>query len=757
MRKMLNASCVGWVWIFLVTVPSALGAEAGLAPCEFSRPAFQRPPVECSSRPLWFWNKPNVTPDELREIVTRSFHESRYYGFGILPWDDRNVYLTDTFFDRYRVTVETAARLGMKLCLYDEYAFPSGTAGGQFARRFPELTMKRLDMHVREVRGPVRLEASIPTGTLMGVVAMENATKQRIDISSCTQGGSRLVWDAPAGDWRVMIFVCVRQGPFKHDHPGLKGLELMDYLDRRATEAFLKIVHEEYYKRFEKYFGTTIDSVFYDEPTLYWTDGGRTWTDGFNRAFQARHGFSPVPYYPALWCDIGPETSAARNLLFGLRAELFATEYIKVMNDWCTAHRLKLTGHMDQEQIDNVTSISGDLLLAFKYQEIPGIDEIFTFGRTQRAYKLISSAAYNWDRPLVMCETYGAIDKMPVSMLYRMAMDLYAKGINFMVPHAVWTDPAKIVFPPELSWRHPQYGPALPAYNEYIGRLNMMLQGGRHVADIGVFYPIATLQGGYRFESGAPNTGGAPLPEVDFMNVGEVLSLQVRRDFTYLHPDTLDERCEVKGRTLCLGNRVNHEEYRLLLMPGMKVIGWANLQKIKAFHDAGGSVIATTQLPYQSAERDKDAEVRETIRKMFGIDPVSLQPLKADASRGGEKRGRARFIGRCDPSSLRAVVDEAIAVPDVAFTDSVEVRGGNLTYIHKVKQGQDIYFFANSSETAVHPKIRLRGKLRLERWDPHTGEITGPACVSERCGEQDVTVFSLDLPGHRSVFIVGEP
>jgi hypothetical protein len=51
-----------------------------------------------------------------------------------------------------------------------------------------------------------------------------------------------------------------------------------------------------------------IDFAFYDEPTLRWVEGGRTWTARFNRAFEDKYGFSPVILYPALWYDIGPET-----------------------------------------------------------------------------------------------------------------------------------------------------------------------------------------------------------------------------------------------------------------------------------------------------------------------------------------------------------------------------------------------------------------------------------------------------------------
>jgi hypothetical protein len=57
-----------------------------------------------------------------------------------------------------------------------------------------------------------------------------------------------------------------------------------------------------------------------------------------------------------------------------------------------------------------------------------------------------------------------------------------------------------------------------------------------------------------------------------------------------LHPEILDDRCRVEGATLRLDNANNWESYRVILLPGGKVMSWSNLKKIKAFHDGGGHV-----------------------------------------------------------------------------------------------------------------------------------------------------------------------
>ncbi len=43
---------------------------------------------------------------------------------------------------------------------------------------------------------------------------------------------------------------------------------------------------------------------------------------------------SPLRWHSRpLWLDIGPETAAARNALFGMRAELYSTGFPKTIND----------------------------------------------------------------------------------------------------------------------------------------------------------------------------------------------------------------------------------------------------------------------------------------------------------------------------------------------------------------------------------------------------------------------------------------
>jgi len=719
---------------------------------------FADSPLRWHSRPLWFWN--GKLEVKKTKAMVDACKASGYYGMGILPCNGIGLdFMSPEFLKQYKAAVDEAAKQGMKMCLYDEYWFPSGSAGGLLASKHPEALGKRLDMLATDVTGPKEYTQSLPPGTLMGIVAMEASTKKRLNITAEVKDAT-LRWNVPAGDWKIMIFTCVRDG----------GAGLVDYLEPKAVQAFISLTYQAYHDAMPEHFGTTIDGAFYDEPAFYHVQGGRAWTDRFNERFREKHpAIDPVVLYPSLWLDIGPETAAARNALFGMRSELYATGFVKTINDWCAAHHMGLTGHADQEEVANpVIGTVGDLIKAFKYQGMPGIDQVFAYGRASRAYKVVSSAACNYDRPQVMVECYGGMD-LPLPNLYKEAMDQFAKGINTMVPHAVWYNPAAIIFKPNLSPGDPKYGPKLPAYNRYIGRLQRLLQGGRHVADIGVLYPIATLQAGSWFGPGNPYEGCVEIPEADYMQVGESLALGLRRDFTFVHPEVLDEKCAVAGAELHLNNKVNAEQYKVFIIPGSRAIHWSSLKKIKEFYDNGGKVIATTRLPESSAEFGKDSEVKETIAAMFGAageKNAEFEVLDTGgrnlACTGGSytshtnaKGGKAYFIPSPQAAVLKAVLDDALKVHDVAFEQDVSVHNGNLSYIHKVVEGRDVYFVGNSSDDAVDTFIRLRGKQRLECWDPHTGRIS--ACESEAIADSgcEVTRVRLRLAPVCSVFLVG--
>jgi len=201
------------IFCFAIQLPAAaLTAEI--------KSDFADPPITYWPRPLWFWNNTEVKVEVLREQMQKSKALSKYGGFGILPFGKSfgPEYLGEQYFAVYGSVLAGARESGMTMSLYDEYGFPSGPAGAPnssdvslFERQFPELTIKRLDKHEETVTGPAQYHKDLPPGQIMSVVAMNTATKERVELAEKTRE-HRLGWSVPAGTWKIMVFTCVKDG-----------------------------------------------------------------------------------------------------------------------------------------------------------------------------------------------------------------------------------------------------------------------------------------------------------------------------------------------------------------------------------------------------------------------------------------------------------------------------------------------------------------------------------------------------------------
>ena len=108
------------------------------------------------------------------------------------------------------------------------------------------------------------------------------------------------------------------------------------------------------------------------------------------------------------------------------------------------------------------------------------------------------------------------------------------------------------------------------------------------------------------------------------------------------------------------------------------------------------------------------------------------------------------------------MLKQALPLRDVEFQEEMwpikegRAYNGALTYLHKAKNGQDIYFFANSAEKHVDTEVILRGKKNLQIWNPHTGEQEPVRSTHTTAGGTHTTTVRLVLPPFSSLFYIQE-
>ncbi|MEQ8216943.1 MAG: glycosyl hydrolase [Arenibacter sp.] len=715
---------------------------------------FKNPPKEFKPMPFWHING-ELTTEGIRKQMKDAKELAGFSGISVLPLAPKNdgrpgttpKFLSDDYLERFQDVLDTAEELEMQVILYDDNDFPSGMAGGKLGELFPQHTMKRLDKVEKIVKGPSSLKDNIPEGKLLSAVAMNLETLQRFELSDYVENGT-LKWQVPKGTWRIMVFVMVKDSYHK-------AFPVVDYMDTTAVREMIRMTYDVYKENFESYFGNTIKMTFFDD-VGFWKHP-RTWTGRFNEKFQELNGYDPKPWYPALWYDVGPDTEAVRHAFFNTRAELLAEGFPKLVGEWTRTNGLKDTGHPPGNYDPTPIDMNADIFKFYRHTAIPLTDAIIGYQFGQNGHKLISSAADYYDKPVVSTEIYGAYKEQSIDslILYRSAMDLFSRGVNFVVPHGMWYNPNEVYIPPLVSPYSKKLAPALPGYSNFVGRSCMLLQGGKRVANIGVLYPFEELAGWYRFEDPEnPRQGFFVSPETNYLEISGLLTNDIRQDFTFIHPEYfLDNKYEIDQGSVLLNNSENKQKYSALILTGCKIISLKTLQKLKDYYVKGGLVISAGQLPFKSSEIGQDEKVKALILEIFGVDPTATATSKIKVN-NNTSNGKSIHIPNPNENNLSEAIKTRL-VYDVEFSPNpiLSTNLGKFNYIHKIKDGKDIYFFSNSSDDIIETEVTLKGKLDLHQANPHNGNIQRIENISYfKINNQEYTKCELILKPVSSIF-----
>jgi len=742
--------------VSLILSPLILLAQK---PTENWKESFFDPPNQYRPMPFWHLNG-KLTTAEIEKQMNATKMSCGFGGVTVLPVSPglqhptglpcpgmEPEFLSDEYFALYTDILENARKLSMQVILYDDIDFPSGMAGNKMKELYPEDTRKQLNKLDSVISGPMKINITIPASSLMAAIAINSRSFERQALAGFVTG-QKFSWNVPAGSWRIMLFYCSGNGD-----------KLVDYMDPSAVKKYTPLTYGKYENHFAKYFGNTIKQIFYDDVGYVALEQG--WTGELNKKFREKTGKDPSLFYPALWGDIGSETSAARVAFYDSRAELLAEGYPRLIGEWCDKNGLLSSGHPPGNYEIQPTDMSFDIFKFYRHTHVPLMDYIFYHPHGRDGFKLISSAADIYDRPVVAAEINGAFleNQFDSLMLYRSAMDVLTRGVNFLIPHGMWYDyrPEAVRIPPLISSYSAKISPALQQYSDFVARSCFMLQGGRRVSDIAIFYPIASLQAYFTFNSGK-SWGTNAAAEADYLAVGEILTRQIHRDFTFIHPETwVSNQCILSSNGIELNNKVNKQSYKALILPGGKVISLAALKKIKTWYHQGGKLIATSMLPSKSAEFGHDEEIVAIVKEMFGIDPTLPMPVVSSTIKKNKKGGQLVFIPKPDADELLFSLDQMGITADLVLESipKAEYEKTEISYIHKIRENKNIYYIANSSDASVETFIELRGTINPEFWPPENGKMTpiaSPELVKR--GDQIYTRFQMKLPPVKSVFIV---
>ncbi len=728
-----------------------------------------------------------LTEETARHLA--QYKKSGYGGIVPLPVSAKDgsaatepAFGTAEYYDSYRLLLDKAKELDMQVIFYDDLDFPTGRAGGEMAARFPESTAQMLRRYDYECMEGQKFRRTLHTGEgicRMALCAVEFDTRAVIDLRALATD-DRLEWEVPSGNWTVQEYVC---------EPCQNGY--VNYMSYDASMDFISLTYKRFADRYADYFGNVVRMSFYDD-IQYKAPNRRMWDPHFNEVFEQRYGFDPAPYYPALWEDIGEDTAHYKALFMDCRAHMFADGFFKAVGDFTRRNGIASTGHVAEPKDASCSWLYGDGFLWRRHSGAVGLDLVHAYMYGFNGLKIASSAAYNYDIDTVACEIYGNYAVLDRTVLYSEAMNAFARGVNFMIPHTLWLS-GKARIPHEVSHRNPEFAGELPELLSYMTRCQTLLSGGRHTADIAMLYPIHSVHSQmYLYEAEAKGFEFSHTPEnTDYMTLINSIMSYAGQDVTVIHPEVMSEKMSADDGMLYLNNTVNFERFRILFMPGMSMISLDNLRLIRKFWEGGGIVISTVELPSKVfdflPDKNSDAEVNRIVGEIFGItndEHSVMQESYENRSAGGgiayflpsartgadgafhvESRTVAELLKKLpvaydveilnmptlDDQGMLSLIEPAYRSYGVA---RAMLKDGVFGYIHKKHTGCDVYFFANSTAYDYDGSVLLRGEQIPELWNPHTGKIRKADYELVSYRGEIYTKVALKLSRCESTFVV---
>ncbi|MDR1668098.1 MAG: hypothetical protein LBS03_10500 [Bacteroidales bacterium] len=544
-------------------------------------------------------------------------------------------------------TVKMLKEKGVLVWLYDELGFPSGDAGG--------LVLEEDSAY--EATGIVLLKTK----------AAENRQKPD-DVLE-------VIYEYRHGDEHYTV--CTLRLFEGTAAAANYGRPYINIADKKAVDAFIRITHDAYYRNMEN-MSDNIDAIFTDEPGLMegYIDAERSypeghkyapvsWVTGLEKRFERQHGYDLMPKIHCLFEGDDEQARIVRIHYRQTLASFVSDAYFQNISDWCGAHGIKSSGHINNEEfIHEHVAYYGNLFTTLDKMDWIGCDVIRgTYSRYmgERRYigpKYIGSLARIRNKAeTVMVElcpieiVFGADHEITDGQLRAIANLLWLSGCNYL-----------------NSYREVERISDPAAFSDYLGRMGYLLDGAVHDSKTGVYYPTETVQALYKPLHTVHMKHRAETEEIGKLEKAlQHLTMELwhhQCDYDFLDAQAIEE-AEIADGALHIAGM----EFKVIVMSHVQVVPLKVLKKLELFEKAGGKVIWTGWLPQHGVHPDETAYIAGYAQSVR----LSENPVAETVSAVND---RMQWDGEAKPIVSRFVKDGKPLYMVINNTDSpIEVQG----------------------------------------------------------------------------------
>ncbi len=746
--------------------------------------------------------------DDDRDRIIRLLSGYKKSGYiGIIPFINRNSFvraLSDQYYEAYDMIKEIAAEQRLLVSyLDDKYIMKEYLVLHDDMTSAVCTILNRYEYAC--VEGEIMRKTLHETGSVMSLVAVNDYDRTIIDVREFVKDGV-LEWEVPKGNWNIEEYVCE---PDEDSY-------IINAFDYDVCMTYLR---NTFGKLFDRYSSAKVKNTADNLPLFnlfmyrnvnYAGKNHRMWHKDFNKVFEEEYGFDPSPYYTLMFRSYGGHSDRYKTMLMACRSKMLIDGYMKAAADYCRARGVKCTGCPTESKATACSWMFGDGQMLHKHAWAPGISMPFAYLYGLNGVKVAAGAADLFGTEVVSADLFKYYTTLTRDVIYRESMNVFVRGGNMVLAHL---GEDRIKDNSDIKEKESEAqglgsifskGDDLTEYATFVSRVQTMLQGGDHICEAAIVYPIHTLHAYsslYQAETQGFEYPSTP-DNADYMELMNSMLSYVGIDTSFIHPDALADRTYTENGVLHLNSGNNGTKIKLLIIPSTSIIGLKALKVIKKFYDEGGKIIATIQLPLGAIEcstvfdnvntalltdSKEDNEVIDIIRYIFGEDVLNNKLYRSYYKNENKNGGIAYFLPSNKTSADRMETVSADMLlqaagkfelaPDV-FIDKMPRReflgvlgfhlpvfrkigvdkrlskACSMNYIHKKFAGCDIFYITNTLGNEYKGSILLRGNHVPEEWNPYTGKIRKLNYKSVKFKNEVYTAVDAEIDSSSCIFIV---
>ena len=702
------------------------------------------PPITSQTKPwaYWWWLGSAVDKTNLTKELQR-YHDAGLGGVHIIPiygakgFEDKYIkYLSPEWMEMLGWTVSEANRLGMGVDMTTGTGWCFGGPQVTDEDANASVVVKTYDLGVGET-----LKQKFDRKTTQALVAFW-ANGKSIDLTDSISTNGEVLF-SPGGNWissgtnsrppKVVTVYAISQKPsgqkVKRPAPGGEGW-MLNLLYPQAMDDYLK----PFTAAFAHYTGPKPRAQYHDSYE-YKSD----WSPNFFAEFEKRRGYKLQTELPALFGG-SPFNNSTNEQLIEHHARVLC-DYRETVSDIMAEETLPAWtkwAHSEGFITRNEAHGSpGNLLDLYATADIPET-EFFSKKHNILVSKFASSAAHVAGKNLVASESCTWLAEHFTETLGEVkgVMDeLFLSGVNHAFYHGCCYSPDEAGWPgwhfyaaTEMNPRNSIWRDA-PAINNYIARVQSVLQSGQPDNDILLYWPICDFWSSTNATVRAPQFQvEAASQQVWFENqpIGRTAKKLWDKGYAFDYvSDAQLKTAKVVGEKFHSPKgdyslpRINMPggNYRVILVPSCNYIPLETFKTLQALARSGATVIFAGDLPSdvsgwnnwvknQSEYHQLVTTIKESKPAFYGGIHGWPYMLAAGMYLGGTPDGGMQQIN---------MVREKM-------TDS------GLSFIRRSFNGGWNYFVANRTETNLDGWITLaRPAKSVVILDPMTGKSGGAA------------------------------